>query len=550
MKNKICLVSLFLSAMFFASCTDLDETLYDQLTPDEYVSEDDGPVGIIYSALMGSHTAPYTHPGSEFVWMVQTSTDEVCVPIRTGGDWKDGYTYQQFQKHTWDPNNKIILSAWNYCFNIIGVCNVELKKGSKYSPNQQAQIRLVRAYAYLRLMDMFGNVPIIDENYTDSQMPEKSDRADVYNFVRNELNDPIMDNLKARRTSEVWNKGILHTLKARLYLNSKVYTDCSDADYMLNLDSCIMSCDSVKAMNKYEITDYFKCFYTDNDLLENSRDIICSLPYKPTEGTEGNYLQLLGFAKLTGNAFGIPVLNDAVNGPCVNPGKDADDTEALFKIFDAKDIRKLSIFSGQIYDKTTGKEISIIGQPINYTPYFTGGFSVWNSSSDNVNAAKRGDGARMLKYEMVANQAWEMENDLVLMRYTEVLYMRAEALIRLNRGGEAISIFNEVLLKRGYDGAAITVDQATSKRTVTTIPLSIAVEPTLEFMEKELRREFIFEDHRRTDMIRFGKFTTTEWGLHTQSNGSIIGDPTKNIFPIPADILSKNTKLKQNPGYN
>ncbi len=81
---------------------------------------------------------------------------------------------------------------------------------------------------------------------------------------------------------------------------------------------------------------------------------------------------------------------------------------------------------------------------------------------------------------------------------------------------------------------------------VSNIYLSDAID--LELMDKEWRREFTFEDRRRTDMIRMGKFAGPDakaWGSHTRTT-----DPTRNLFPIPQAILEKNPAVKQNPGYS
>jgi hypothetical protein len=48
-------------------------------------------------------------------------------------------------------------------------------------------------------------------------------------------------------------------------------------------------------------------------------------------------------------------------------------------------------------------------------------------------------------------------------------------------------------------------------------------------MDQELRREFIWEDHRRTDMIRMGKFITGTWGGHLTPTL----DKSKEVFPQP-----------------
>jgi hypothetical protein len=59
----------------------------------------------------------------------------------------------------------------------------------------------------------------------------------------------------------------------------------------------------------------------------------------------------------------------------------------------------------------------------------------------------------------------------------------------------------------------------------------------------ELGWEFVFEAHRRQDLIRFGVYTTKRWFSHVPN-----GDHRK-IFPIPQSAMEANPNLKQNPGY-
>lgn len=59
----------------------------------------------------------------------------------------------------------------------------------------------------------------------------------------------------------------------------------------------------------------------------------------------------------------------------------------------------------------------------------------------------------------------------------------------------------------------------------------------------ELGWEFAIEGHRRSDLIRFGVFTTKTWFNHVP-NGNY-----RSLFAIPSGEISTNSKLKQNPGY-
>jgi hypothetical protein len=74
---------------------------------------------------------------------------------------------------------------------------------------------------------------------------------------------------------------------------------------------------------------------------------------------------------------------------------------------------------------------------------------------------------------------------------------------------------------------------------------------TLDFMLDERARELNFEGHRRTDLVRFGKFSGGSylwpWKGNTLNGSSI--SPNYNLFPIPLTAIQANPNLTQNEGY-
>jgi hypothetical protein len=109
------------------------------------------------------------------------------------------------------------------------------------------------------------------------------------------------------------------------------------------------------------------------------------------------------------------------------------------------------------------------------------------------------------------------------MRYAEALMMQAECNVRLGNVGAARPFVEQVRSRAGLTTPEV-VD--------------------LDFIDAELRREFVFEDHRRTDNIRFGTYFEEWWEKPAD------GDRHTAIFPIPEQEIAKNGKLTQNPGYN
>jgi hypothetical protein len=125
--------------------------------------------------------------------------------------------------------------------------------------------------------------------------------------------------------------------------------------------------------------------------------------------------------------------------------------------------------------------------------------------------------------------------DFPLYRLADVYLMYAECSLRGAVGGSNSQALNFVNMLRTRAHAP-TINQA---------------DLTLDFLLDERARELNFEGHRRTDLIRFGKFTgsTYLWPWKGGAlNGTSIPDSYK-LFPIPLTAINANPNITQNPGY-
>ena len=118
--------------------------------------------------------------------------------------------------------------------------------------------------------------------------------------------------------------------------------------------------------------------------------------------------------------------------------------------------------------------------------------------------------------------ALAMDNDFPVLRFADVLLMRAEAIFRTSGSTPEA----EELVRQVRERAGLGIIQ----------PL------TEDELYDEIQRELAFEAQARTVMIRFGRFNNTWWE-------KTITDPNKNVFPIPTGQLNGNPNLTQNPGY-
>ena len=107
--------------------------------------------------------------------------------------------------------------------------------------------------------------------------------------------------------------------------------------------------------------------------------------------------------------------------------------------------------------------------------------------------------------------------------YEENALMKAEALFRLGNAADALPLVNQVRVRSN-------ATQLTSL--------------TLQAIENERAREFLWEGSRRTDMIRFGDYFTGTWAFKTTQTEAF-----RTIYPIPNQQIIANPNLVQNPGY-
>ena len=127
--------------------------------------------------------------------------------------------------------------------------------------------------------------------------------------------------------------------------------------------------------------------------------------------------------------------------------------------------------------------------------------------------------------------------DFPMFRLADVYLMYAEATLRGSGGDvdKAVDLVND-LRERAYG------DQSGN---ITTGEL------TLQFILDERARELYWEGHRRTDLIRYGQFTGSDynwsWKGNTQAGEGT--DDIYNLYPIPASDINSNPNLTQNPGY-
>jgi len=134
-------------------------------------------------------------------------------------------------------------------------------------------------------------------------------------------------------------------------------------------------------------------------------------------------------------------------------------------------------------------------------------------------------GIRPIKYAFDYSVTGQRNNDWVVFRYSDVLLMYAEAILRGGTGASTtpLALVNSIRVNRGVPAlSSLTLDELLDERA----------------------RELYWEGWRRQDLIRFGKF------LQAWQEKPADPDPKTLVYPIPSQQIAVNPNLTQNPGYN
>ena len=155
--------------------------------------------------------------------------------------------------------------------------------------------------------------------------------------------------------------------------------------------------------------------------------------------------------------------------------------------------------------------------------------AVMRTTIASLDNATHNDGARLLKYEVAKNGVNKYcDNDFVLMRYADVLYMAYEAAYRL---GDS------------YANTLLADPDFMKIRTRVNMPAYSAL--GLDELLDERGREFAWEMVRRRDLIRFNKYSQGEWQFKKKA-----ADNHWDWFPIPRKMIETSGGMwTQNPGY-
>ncbi|TDQ11063.1 RagB/SusD family nutrient uptake outer membrane protein [Pedobacter metabolipauper] len=449
-------------------------------------------------------------------WNLQElTTDEAA------WSWQNDAGVQGLHEISWSSINSIINGLYYRSYFQITLCNDFIRQSSDDKLSERgitgtdadnirkyrAEARFIRAYQYWVLMDLYANPPMVTEEtqIAAKDFPKRILRKDLFNYVESELL-ALENELVAPKGNEYGraDKAAAWALLSRMYLNAVVYTGTP------KYTEAITYCNKITGAGYTLHGNYRELTIADNHL--NTDENILTINY---DGT--NTQNFGGTTYLMHGPANVPADVSGSNG-------------------DWGGLRMTHQFVNLFADKTgttdTRAQFYMSGQSLEMTDLYvsTSGYSStkYRNKTRSGAAAPHQDAAKDFS-----------DIDFPLFRLGEVYLTYAEAVLRGGNGGSLPTALTYVnaLRTRAYNGSTAGNISSTALNT--------------DFILDERGRELYYEAIRRTDLIRYGKFTSNTylWAWKGGVSGGTAVADKYNIFPLPPTDLSANPNLIQNTGY-
>ncbi len=510
MKNFKILISttLLFSAI---SCTKLDETLQGNLRSDQVGGAGGGNNAALLRGIYNSMRVSYQ--GQERVFALgELPSDAAIVPTR-GGDWDDNGAWRVLHAHAWDAENQYIRNAYNDLSGTLFAATDFLQFNP--SAQQAAEARFLRAFTMFDILDGWDQVAYREPGENTLEPAKVRKGLEALDYIIAEVN-AVMNDLPVSGPIGA-NQDAAKVLLMKCYLNKGAIANRAAPTFdAADMQQVITLADQVINSNRYPLANnYFDNFAPTNGTI-GTENIFTAENVGGVEsgGLNSRWSMTMHYNQNPGGWNGFTTLSD------------------FYDKFEANDQRRgvayptpgvpnpgnrvnVGFMVGQQYNWTTDAPLQDrTGAPLSFTREVK---SVETGNNLEIT------GIRVNKYpiDYPNNGSGRVDNDYVYYRITDVMLMKAEALVRTNAAAAALPIVNQIRAKRGVAAfGSVTLDNLLDERA----------------------RELYWENYRRQDLIRFGKFLEPWQEKPTD-------DPKYFLFTIPNEQLAVNPNLTQNPGY-
>jgi hypothetical protein len=456
-------------------------------------------------------------------WQLQEiTTDESIL------GWNDG-NLPAVNYLTWNADNEFVRATYDRVYYEIGLCNEFIRQTSDANlasrgitgtsantiRTYRSEARLLRALSYWHVIDLFGGGPFATEDAAIGTNPQYKSRADIFAYVESELK--ALDALDAangallapRAVYARADQAVAWTLLTKLYLNAKVYTGTDRSTDAITYAKKVLGAGyQLCTTSSATASAYQKLFLADNNLTDARNEIIFPITFDGTRTTSYGGMTFLIHAAV-GRA--ITPASAGINGGWSGIRAKQTLTSILTTNTSDTDTRRAILF-------TKGQNPNV-----DTITAFSSGYLLPKYKNLTSTGAAGSDASGNFP-----------DTDFPMFRLADVQLMYAEAVLRGGTGGDNATALGYVNAIRDRAGSPA----------LSTL--------TLDNILDERARELYWEGHRRTDLIRFGKFTTGyNWPFKGGVRAGRDVEAFRTVFPLPNTDIVANPNLQghQNSGY-
>lgn len=386
----------------------------------------------------------------------------------------------------------------------------------------------LRGYYYFLLTSYFGEVPLkLTPTVSPNEKPKgKASLNEIYAQIVKDMREAeeLVLDIDQLGTNERVSKTAVQAVLARVFLKMAGYPLNDTSRY----SDALTYAEKVVSSAKHELNrDYQQIFINHSQDINDPKECIWEV------GMYGNKIGSEDLAGSVGVENGILCrdINVGYSGGAMQV------TKRLYDSFEEGDLRRDWCVAPYCYDTdaTTG---------VTSRKYFT-----------EKQIYNRNPGKWRREYETGEKAQSYNSTNFPIMRYSDVLLMKAEALNAVNHGptDEAYEALNKVR-RRGW---GLDPDMPSEECDLDGLG---GEQEFLEAVQKERFRELCFEGQRKLDLIRWGIYVSTmnDYGREAAADGgsfAYAGNSGNNVtarnvvFPIPNTELTVNKLMTQNPGW-